>query len=183
MHALFPFIWVEGELEEEWLKEAGLSTLFGEAAGDSHETMVVLATLTRTQAIAVQKRVDTITQTMRKKNKQYQVPDVREIFKQQNESMEKVSSWSGALVWHFWKSFLTQCRVNEKWNALFSVLAKPTAEDISEELKTKAGFAKIYLFIYLKWVDCLCKGPCLLFWKCALFFFFFFWGFYTLKWH
>ncbi|KAM3856643.1 rho GTPase-activating protein 18 isoform 1-T1 [Vipera latastei] len=81
----------EGELEEEWLKEAGLSTLFGEAAGDSHETMVVLATLTRTQAIAVQKRVDTITQTMRKKNKQYQVPDVREIFKQQNESMEKES--------------------------------------------------------------------------------------------
>ncbi|KAL7987766.1 hypothetical protein Chor_006685 [Crotalus horridus] len=81
----------EGELEEEWLKEAGLSTLFGEAAGDSHESMVVLATLTRTQAIAVQKRVDTITQTMRKKNKQYQVPDVREIFKQQNESMEKES--------------------------------------------------------------------------------------------
>ncbi|KAG8123854.1 putative Rho GTPase-activating protein, partial [Naja naja] len=82
----------EGELEEEWLKEAGLSTLFGEAAGDSHESMVVLATLTRTQAIAVQKRVDTVTQTMRKKNKQYQVPDVREIFKQQNESMEKESS-------------------------------------------------------------------------------------------
>uniref|UniRef100_A0A8C6V2W0 Rho GTPase-activating protein 18 n=1 Tax=Naja naja TaxID=35670 RepID=A0A8C6V2W0_NAJNA len=81
----------EGELEEEWLKEAGLSTLFGEAAGDSHESMVVLATLTRTQAIAVQKRVDTVTQTMRKKNKQYQVPDVREIFKQQNESMEKVT--------------------------------------------------------------------------------------------
>ncbi|XP_026561270.1 rho GTPase-activating protein 18 [Pseudonaja textilis] len=82
----------EGELEEEWLKEAGLSTLFGEAAADSHESMVVLATLTRTQAIAVQKRVDTVTQTMRKKNKQYQVPDVREIFKQQNESMEKESS-------------------------------------------------------------------------------------------
>lgn len=88
-------------MEEEWLKEAGLSTLFGEAAGDSHESMVVLATLTRTQAIAVQKRVDTVTQTMRKKNKQYHVPDVREIFKQQNESMEKVSSWFGALVWHF----------------------------------------------------------------------------------
>ncbi|XP_032072170.1 rho GTPase-activating protein 18 [Thamnophis elegans] len=82
----------EGELEEEWLKEAGLSTLFGEAAGDSYESMVVLATLTRTQAIAVQKRVDTVTQTMRKKNKQYHVPDVREIFKQQNESMEKESS-------------------------------------------------------------------------------------------
>nr|XP_028579234.1 rho GTPase-activating protein 18 isoform X5 [Podarcis muralis] len=79
----------EGELEEEWLKEAGLSNLFGEAAADSQESMVVLATLTRTQAAAVQKRVETVTQTMRKKNKQYQVPDVRDIFKQQNESKEK----------------------------------------------------------------------------------------------
>ncbi|XP_032999663.1 rho GTPase-activating protein 18 isoform X2 [Lacerta agilis] len=79
----------EGELEEEWLKEAGLSNLFGEAAAVSQESMVVLATLTRTQAAAVQKRVETVTQTMRKKNKQYQVPDVRDIFKQQNESKEK----------------------------------------------------------------------------------------------
>ncbi|XP_053142269.1 rho GTPase-activating protein 18 isoform X1 [Hemicordylus capensis] len=79
----------EGEMEEEWLKEAGLSNLFGEAAGDSQESMVVLATLTRTQAAAVQKRVETVTQTMRKKNKQYQVPDVRDIFKQQNDSKEK----------------------------------------------------------------------------------------------
>ncbi|KAJ7341925.1 hypothetical protein JRQ81_007922, partial [Phrynocephalus forsythii] len=82
----------EGELEEEWLKEAGLSNLFGEASGDSQESVVVLATLTRTQAAAVQKRVETVTQTMRKKNKQYQVPDVREIFKQQNESTGKESS-------------------------------------------------------------------------------------------
>uniref|UniRef100_A0A8D0E262 Rho-GAP domain-containing protein n=1 Tax=Salvator merianae TaxID=96440 RepID=A0A8D0E262_SALMN len=79
----------EGELEEEWLKEAGLSILFGEASGDCQESIVVLATLTRTQAAAVQKRVETVTQTMRKKNKQYQVPDVRDIFKQQNELEEK----------------------------------------------------------------------------------------------
>ncbi|XP_048346846.1 rho GTPase-activating protein 18 isoform X2 [Sphaerodactylus townsendi] len=79
----------EGEWEEEWLKEAGLSNLFGDSAGDSQESMVVLATLTRTQAAAVQKRVETVTQTMRKKNKQYQVPDVRDIFKQQNYSTEK----------------------------------------------------------------------------------------------
>lgn len=83
----------EGELEEEWLKEAGLSNLFGDSAGDSQESMVVLATLTRTQAAAVQKRVETVTQTMRKKNKQYQVPDVRDIFKQQNDSTEKVRSF------------------------------------------------------------------------------------------
>ncbi|KAJ6660110.1 hypothetical protein lerEdw1_018036 [Lerista edwardsae] len=81
----------EGELEEEWLKEAGLSNLFGETTGDSQESMAVLATLTRTQAAAVQKRVETVTQTMRKKNKQYQVPDVRDIFRQQNDSKEKAT--------------------------------------------------------------------------------------------
>uniref|UniRef100_A0A8D0SPD3 Rho-GAP domain-containing protein n=1 Tax=Sus scrofa TaxID=9823 RepID=A0A8D0SPD3_PIG len=79
----------EGELEEEWLKEAGLSNLFGEAAGDPQESMVFLSTLTRTQAAAVQKRVETVSQTLRKKNKQYQVPDVRDIFAQQRESKEK----------------------------------------------------------------------------------------------
>uniref|UniRef100_A0A2R9C4L8 Rho GTPase-activating protein 18 n=1 Tax=Pan paniscus TaxID=9597 RepID=A0A2R9C4L8_PANPA len=67
----------EGELEEEWLKEAGLSNLFGESAGDPQESMVFLSTLTRTQAAAVQKRVET-----------YQIPDVRDIFAQQRESKE-----------------------------------------------------------------------------------------------
>lgn len=80
----------EGELEEEWLKEAGLSNLFGEAAGDPQESMVFLSTLTRTQAAAVQKRVETVSQTLRKKNKQYQIPDVRDIFAQQRESNDKV---------------------------------------------------------------------------------------------
>ncbi|XP_040305172.1 rho GTPase-activating protein 18 isoform X2 [Herpailurus yagouaroundi] len=79
----------EGELEEEWLKEAGLSNLFGESAGDPQESMVFLSTLTRTQAAAVQKRVETVSQTLRKKNKQYQIPDVRDIFAQQTESKEK----------------------------------------------------------------------------------------------
>ncbi|XP_008951229.2 rho GTPase-activating protein 18 isoform X1 [Pan paniscus] len=78
----------EGELEEEWLKEAGLSNLFGESAGDPQESMVFLSTLTRTQAAAVQKRVETVSQTLRKKNKQYQIPDVRDIFAQQRESKE-----------------------------------------------------------------------------------------------
>nr|XP_014992958.2 rho GTPase-activating protein 18 isoform X2 [Macaca mulatta] len=78
----------EGELEEEWLKEAGLSNLFGESAGEPQESMVFLSTLTRTQAAAVQKRVETVSQTLRKKNKQYQIPDVRDIFAQQRESKE-----------------------------------------------------------------------------------------------
>lgn len=80
----------EGELEEEWLKEAGLSNLVGESAGDPQESMVFLATLTRTQAAAVQKRVETVSQTLRKKNKQHQIPDVRDIFAQQTESKENV---------------------------------------------------------------------------------------------
>ncbi|XP_023420305.2 rho GTPase-activating protein 18 isoform X2 [Cavia porcellus] len=79
----------EGELEEEWLKEAGLSNLFGESAEDPQESMVFLSTLTRTQAAAVQKRVETVSQTLRKKNKQYHIPDVRDIFAQQTELKEK----------------------------------------------------------------------------------------------
>ncbi|XP_004447802.2 rho GTPase-activating protein 18 [Dasypus novemcinctus] len=90
----------EGELEEEWLKEAGLSNLFGESAGDPQESMVFLSTLTRTQAAAVQKRVETVSQTLRKKNKQHQIPDVRDIFAQQKEPKEKApdgtESQSGA---------------------------------------------------------------------------------------
>ncbi|KAM4865905.1 rho GTPase-activating protein 18 isoform 1-T1 [Thomomys bottae] len=79
----------EGELEEEWLKEAGLSNLFGESVDDPQESMVFLSTLTRTQAAAVQKRVETVSQTLRKKNKQHHIPDVRDIFAQQTESKEK----------------------------------------------------------------------------------------------
>ncbi|XP_008993275.2 rho GTPase-activating protein 18 isoform X1 [Callithrix jacchus] len=79
----------EGELEEEWLKEAGLSNLFGESAGDPQESMVFLSTLTRTQAAAVQKRVEMVSQTLRKRNKQHQIPDVRDIFAQQRESKER----------------------------------------------------------------------------------------------
>ncbi|XP_046958183.1 rho GTPase-activating protein 18 isoform X3 [Lynx rufus] len=86
----------EGELEEEWLKEAGLSNLFGESAGDPQESMVFLSTLTRTQAAAVQKRVETVSQTLRKKNKQYQIPDVRDIFAQQTESKEKAPDGTGS---------------------------------------------------------------------------------------
>ncbi|NWI60794.1 RHG18 protein, partial [Calyptomena viridis] len=84
----------EGELEEEWLKEAGLSNLFGESSGDSQESMVFLSTLTRTQKAAVEKRIETVTQTMRKKNKQHQIPDVRDIFRIQNDSKGKVCDGS-----------------------------------------------------------------------------------------
>ncbi|XP_041106189.1 rho GTPase-activating protein 18-like [Polyodon spathula] len=82
----------EGELEEEWLKEAGLSDLIGDSAGDLQESMVVLSTLTRTQAAAVQKRVETVTQTLRKKNRHHQVPDVRDIFGLPSAQIGKISN-------------------------------------------------------------------------------------------
>ncbi|XP_051951572.1 rho GTPase-activating protein 18 [Xyrauchen texanus] len=71
----------EGEQEEAWLMEAGLATLFDESASDGEDSIVLLSTLTRTQAAAVERRVETLKQTLRKRNKPYSVPDVREIFK------------------------------------------------------------------------------------------------------
>ncbi|XP_067272783.1 rho GTPase-activating protein 18 isoform X2 [Pseudorasbora parva] len=71
----------EGEQEEAWLMEAGLATLFDESASGGEDSMALLSTLTRTQAAAVERRVETLKQTLRKRNKPYSVPDVREIFK------------------------------------------------------------------------------------------------------
>ncbi|XP_028922391.1 rho GTPase-activating protein 28 isoform X2 [Ornithorhynchus anatinus] len=67
----------EGELEAEWLQDVGLSTLISGA--QEEDGAALLSTLTRTQAAAVQKRYNTYTQTMRKKNK-HSVRDVRDIF-------------------------------------------------------------------------------------------------------
>ncbi|XP_075777066.1 rho GTPase-activating protein 28 isoform X4 [Pelodiscus sinensis] len=67
----------EGELEAEWLQDAGLSTLISGA--EEEDGQALLSTLTRTQAAAVQRRYNTYTQTMRKKNK-HTVRDVRDIF-------------------------------------------------------------------------------------------------------
>ncbi|XP_040209927.1 rho GTPase-activating protein 28 isoform X1 [Rana temporaria] len=67
----------EGELEAEWLQEAGLSTLI--SGTQEHDGQALLSTLTRTQAAAVRKRYNTYTQTMRIKNK-HSVRDVRDIF-------------------------------------------------------------------------------------------------------
>ncbi|KAM8967778.1 rho GTPase-activating protein 28 [Pelodytes ibericus] len=67
----------DGEMEAEWLQEVGLSTLI--SGTQEHDGQALLSTLTRTQAAAVQKRYNTYTQTMRKKNK-HSVRDVRDIF-------------------------------------------------------------------------------------------------------
>ncbi|XP_026163541.1 rho GTPase-activating protein 40 isoform X1 [Mastacembelus armatus] len=68
----------EGEQEEQWLADAGLSTLINEDSEDI-ENVVLLSTLTRTQAEAVQRRLDSYTLTLRKKNKP-PPRDVRDIF-------------------------------------------------------------------------------------------------------
>ncbi|XP_026050788.1 rho GTPase-activating protein 18-like isoform X1 [Carassius auratus] len=79
----------EGEQEEAWLMEAGLATLFDQSASDGEDSIVLLSTLTRTQAAAVERRVETLKQTLRKRNKPYSVPDVREIFKPSPASQSK----------------------------------------------------------------------------------------------
>uniref|UniRef100_A0A671K7R6 Rho GTPase-activating protein 18-like n=1 Tax=Sinocyclocheilus anshuiensis TaxID=1608454 RepID=A0A671K7R6_9TELE len=85
----------EGEQEEAWLMEAGLATLFDESASDGEDSIVLLSTLTRTQAAAVERRVETLKQTLRKRNKPYSVPDVREIFKPSPASQSKVRNGAG----------------------------------------------------------------------------------------
>ncbi|XP_016112645.1 rho GTPase-activating protein 18, partial [Sinocyclocheilus grahami] len=79
----------EGEQEEAWLMEAGLATLFDESASDGEDGIVLLSTLTRTQAAAVERRVEMLKQTLRKRSKPYSVPDVREIFKPSPASQSK----------------------------------------------------------------------------------------------
>ncbi|XP_007883044.2 rho GTPase-activating protein 40 isoform X1 [Callorhinchus milii] len=74
----------EGELEADWLQDAGLSTLIREQSGDDDD-IVLLSTLTRTQAAAVQRRVETCTRSMRKKIKQ-PVRDVRDVFAAPNST-------------------------------------------------------------------------------------------------
>ncbi|XP_074928398.1 rho GTPase-activating protein 40 isoform X3 [Chelonoidis abingdonii] len=68
----------EGEAEAEWLQDAGLSDLIGEDTSEN-DNIVLLSTLTKTQAAAVQRRLDTYSRSRRKKNKP-PVRDVRDIF-------------------------------------------------------------------------------------------------------
>ncbi|RXM37049.1 Rho GTPase-activating protein 18 [Acipenser ruthenus] len=67
----------EGEMEEAWIQEAGLSTLVSGSLGEE-PAEALFSTLTRTQAAVVKKRIDNYTQTQRKKK--HSVRDVRDIF-------------------------------------------------------------------------------------------------------
>lgn len=86
---LWPVGVSEGEQEEQWLADAGLSNLISEDSEDVDKA-VLLSTLTRTQAEAVQRRLDSYTLSLRKRNKP--APrDVRDIF---NSPITQVSSAS-----------------------------------------------------------------------------------------
>uniref|UniRef100_A0A3B3ZZT3 Rho-GAP domain-containing protein n=1 Tax=Periophthalmus magnuspinnatus TaxID=409849 RepID=A0A3B3ZZT3_9GOBI len=71
----------DGEQEEQWLADAGLSTLISEDGEDSEDVdkAALLSTLTRTQAEAVQRRIESYTLSLRKRNKP-SPRDVRDIF-------------------------------------------------------------------------------------------------------
>ncbi|XP_069508470.1 rho GTPase-activating protein 40 isoform X3 [Ambystoma mexicanum] len=68
----------EGETEEEWLQDAGLSNLLTDRTSDC-DNYLLLSTLTKTQAAAVQRRLDTYSLSIRKKSK-HPVRDVRDVF-------------------------------------------------------------------------------------------------------
>lgn len=58
----------DGEQEELWLQDAGLSPLVTGEEEDV-DNAVLLSTLTKTQAAAVQRRIDSYTCSLRKRNK------------------------------------------------------------------------------------------------------------------
>lgn len=86
----------EGEQEEQWLADAGLSTLISEDSEDADKA-VLLSTLTRTQAEAVQRRLDSYTLSLRKRNKP-PPRDVRDIFKSSITQTEDLPQNSMASV-------------------------------------------------------------------------------------
>ncbi|ELU05836.1 hypothetical protein CAPTEDRAFT_167257 [Capitella teleta] len=70
----------EGEQEVVWLHEAGYGHLASKFAVDEELIKDDTSSLTRAQAAAVRKRVDTLNATVRKKHKQQLKTDVRDVF-------------------------------------------------------------------------------------------------------
>lgn len=88
----------EGEQEEAWLTEAGLAQLFDDSLvadqDQEEDSAVFLATLTRTQAAAIERRLTTLQQTLRRRNRQH-VPDVRDIFRPPEKQDREPSKLNG----------------------------------------------------------------------------------------
>ncbi|XP_028428506.1 rho GTPase-activating protein 28 [Perca flavescens] len=81
----------EVELEEAWLKEAGLSSLVTGPSSEEEAPLVagsvteaLLSTLTRQQAATVRRRLDNYTETLKTRNRQ-PIRDVRDVFTQPDD--------------------------------------------------------------------------------------------------
>lgn len=93
----------EGEQEEQWLQDAGLSTLIRQQQqrpdrdrdreqdreDQDVDQAILLSTLTRTQAAAVQRRLDSYTLSLRKRSKP-PPRDVRDVFSSSPSSIAQV---------------------------------------------------------------------------------------------
>lgn len=81
----------EGEQEEAWLTEAGLARMVDNSLApnveEEEDNRVFLSTLTRAQAAAVERRMASFQQTLRRRNRQH-VPDVRDIFRAPDKAVE-----------------------------------------------------------------------------------------------
>lgn len=116
---LWPVGVSEGEQEEQWLADAGLSNLISEDSEDVDKA-VLLSTLTRTQAEAVQRRLDSYTLSLRKRNKA--APrDVRDIF---NSPIAQVSAAPQTLVFSL-----------RRWKLPSGVLMMDAADTLSINIK------------------------------------------------
>ncbi|KAF1373385.1 hypothetical protein PFLUV_G00260020 [Perca fluviatilis] len=86
-----PFTVPKVELEEAWLKEAGLSSLVTDSSSEEAAPLVagsvteaLLSTLTRQQAATVRRRLDNYTETLKTRNRQ-PIRDVRDVFAQPDD--------------------------------------------------------------------------------------------------
>ncbi|KAI7810503.1 rho GTPase-activating protein 28 [Triplophysa rosa] len=86
----------EAELEEEWLQEAGLSTLVSGTQSDG-PTEALLSTLTHSQAAMVKKHLDNYTQTLRKRNRQ-PMRHVRDVFSTPDTSVSTQEKVGGFML-------------------------------------------------------------------------------------
>ncbi|XP_069810108.1 rho GTPase-activating protein 40 isoform X2 [Dendropsophus ebraccatus] len=74
----------EGEAEADWLQDTGLSPLIGDQ-NPTEDNVLILSTLTRTQTLAVQRRVDSYSRSLRKRTKQ-PARDVRDVFNRASQT-------------------------------------------------------------------------------------------------
>uniref|UniRef100_A0A8C8SGA8 Rho GTPase activating protein 40 n=1 Tax=Pelusios castaneus TaxID=367368 RepID=A0A8C8SGA8_9SAUR len=126
----------EGEAEAEWLQDAGLSDLIGDHTSDNGN-IVLLSTLTKTQAAAVQRRLDTYSRSRRKKNKP-PVRDVRDIFGGANSEVCCFTDFQNVSMYHSEEIFSTDIAYSEQ----AAILLKGSFLQESRRIKDKSTLTK-----------------------------------------